>query len=752
MFYMNHVKSLQKVLMVWAGFILLALILFRQALPEGQVIQSMDYNYGLMAMYKAELPGAFFDGFWRAFPLLGKVGTLPLTLPFLLLSILPLEVYMDWIYAIHLLGASFFFLGFLRYRRLDWLPAIGGTLVALWLGNQLTLVHPGHLLKYGVVFCATATLFTLEKVFLTRSWRWALICGGFLGWMFMHQGDVALFFGLILGLYALFRLSEVPKQDLPTLGTRLSILLLVAGCMVWHSFDDQINTQVRDVEVLQEGTDQERWEFATQWSFPPSESMDLIAPGFWGWHSAHEQVPYHGVTGQSPRWNETQQGFPNLRLESVYLGILPFVLIGFSILGGREGRKERYFWLGCLILTLLLSFGKYAPFYALLHQLPFFSSIRNPNKFLQVFPLCAGVLVAWGLQSLNYQYLTQRLRGWTLSFFLLSILFGLGALFLHHTFPPPWDAFTEALSRNRKLAYLHVALIAGWSGVCLLLYRYKRWRVLAGFALLLALAADSILLARQYLKEDRIAFLQGNPLVEFLSRELGNQRVSILQPDPVHDYYMSHLFPAHHIACADIRVAPRLEKEVKDYLTAVGPRRLRMWREFGVKYVLADRSVFEALLKQTPALHRVLTEVWSYHLTQTENGDLRIVPGTVTMPGQLIVLEFEAPSDRIVLLGAARRTELQEALTAIETGSPALTEALIHSDRFEGFSFTEPAGTLQVIASSQHGVLLEATVQTPQAFLRLADRYDDRLRIRINHGPPLPLHQVDVLFAGYELP
>ena len=221
-------KPFTQALLVWSGLVLFALILFRAGWPSGQVVQSVDYNYGLMAMYKAELPGAFIDGFWRGFPLLGKVGTLPFTLPFLLLALLPLEFYMDWIYAIHLLGASLFFIAFLRLRGMEWIPCLAGTMVALWLGTNLTLIHPGHLLKYGVLLCACATLFSLERYFRSLSWRWAVVSGGWLGWMFMHQADVALFFGLILGAYTLFRATEPPLKRLPKIGIHLGLLLAVA--------------------------------------------------------------------------------------------------------------------------------------------------------------------------------------------------------------------------------------------------------------------------------------------------------------------------------------------------------------------------------------------------------------------------------------------------------------------------------------------------------------------------------------------
>ena len=754
------VKSIPHTAWVLAGFTVLALFLFRAGLPSGTVVQSMDYNYGLMAMYKAELPGAFFGGFWRGFPLLGKVGTLPFTFPFVTLAVLPLEFYMDWIYAIHLLLASFFFIRFLRLRGLSWAPVCAGTLVALWLGNNLTLVHPGHLLKYGVLLCATGTLYSLEKMFQTRSRLWAVMSGGWLGWMFMHQADVGLFFGLILGAYTLFRTSEVPKPDLPKAGIQLAILLGVAGLIVWETFRDQMNTQVRNAEVLQTGSPEAKWDFATQWSFPPAESMDLIAPGFWGWSSIHETAPYHGVTGQSPEWKESQQGFPNLRLENVYLGVLALGLAAFSIFPGTVPARERMFWLICFAGTLLLSFGKFGPLFGLLHQAPLFSSIRNPNKFLQVFQLCAGILAAFGLETLIRDHTNLIRKHGAVVFLALAAILGVGGLLIRPETSAemgafaetPWQPLAATILQTRKLAMIHASLLAVWSGACLLLLRHAKWQLLALTGIVLGLAADSALLGRQYLKPDPVGFLQDNALADFLSGNLESQRVSILQPDMIHDYYISHLFPAHHIAFADIRVAPRLDQDYKDYFDAVGARRLRVWREFGVKYVLAPRPLAERMVQQNPGLKNLLLVDWSYNLIPDETGNLQVQPAPSSQPGNYLVIEFKPPSDRFTLLNQAAPATREEALASIRNGGPALRTAQVHTPGFEGFAYTDPPGTIQEILPSQQGFLLSVTVDTPKAFLRLADRYDPRLRARINGGDPQPLHEVGFLFAGVELP
>lgn len=189
-------------------------------------------------------------------------------------------------------------------------------------------------------------------------------------------------------------------------------------------------TNVKGAASIQTESPQEKWEYVTQWSWPPDECVDFIAPGYMGWRSGEPEGPYWGRMGRSAGWEQTQRGFMNFKLENMYMGILPILLVVFAIMmaimtsgfrfmvhgsdikvdlqGQASGvwclssdrRAEILFW-GCVaVVTLLLAFGKFFPLYALFYKLPLVSSIRNPNKFLQVFQLALGILAAYGLDGL----------------------------------------------------------------------------------------------------------------------------------------------------------------------------------------------------------------------------------------------------------------------------------------------------------------------------------------------------------------
>jgi hypothetical protein len=66
------------------------------------------------------------------------------------------------------------------------------------------------------------------------------------------------------------------------------------------------------------------------------------------------------------------------------------------------------FWAGAALVSVLLAWGRFAPFYQLIYHLPYFSTIRLPIKYMHPFHACAGILCAYGLTALARGYLTSN--------------------------------------------------------------------------------------------------------------------------------------------------------------------------------------------------------------------------------------------------------------------------------------------------------------------------------------------------------
>jgi len=415
------------------GMALFALLLFYPLLNPDRCLFSTDDNLGIIPAMKNMMPQGFLS-YWSEAPFVGSPGgRVPIMWTPIFLWLAPARFGFNWIHALDLILASVALALFLRAAGLHWPAIVLGVITAFWVGSNLTLTYAGHTGKFAVLMCAAASLYGIRKTFESdRPWLWSIVTGGFVGFMFLEQQDVALFFGLFLGAYALFRSMLQKGMRLKKLLLFIPmgmVVLIMSGAALMLVYSQNVSA----VTAQREDDPRQKWEFATQWSWPPEESIDFIAPGYMGWRSHEADGPYWGRMGRSPGWEKTNQGFMNFKLENQYLGAIPVMLAlfavfvalsGFRLYGdgnnfslGRAGqpvpplisvgqgcpiipltdaKAEIIFWFCAAVLALLLSFGKYFPLYQLFYQLPVMGNIRNPNKFLQVFQLAAGILAAYG--------------------------------------------------------------------------------------------------------------------------------------------------------------------------------------------------------------------------------------------------------------------------------------------------------------------------------------------------------------------
>jgi len=196
------------------------------------------------------------------------------------------------------------------------------------------------------------------------------------------------------------------------------VALIMSGATLMLTYTQNVSL----ITAQQEDDPRQKWEFSTQWSWPPEETIDFVAPGYMGWRSGETEGPYWGRMGRSAGWEKTGQGFMNFKLENQYLGAIPIIFAFFAVFAvffrsnllrreklSQESMRvnedlnnsanikaEVIFWFCAAMVALLLSFGKYFPLYQLFYQLPAVNNIRNPNKFLQIFQLAVGILAAYG--------------------------------------------------------------------------------------------------------------------------------------------------------------------------------------------------------------------------------------------------------------------------------------------------------------------------------------------------------------------
>lgn len=156
------------------------------------------------------------------------------------------------------------------------------------------------------------------------------------------------------------------------------------------------------------------YEFATAYSFPPAHLITFIVPEFFG-------EPTRAGTWSVPNFEEL----------TYYVGILPLLAVVVAL---KRPSRQVYFWLGVVVLGLLLALGSYGFFYKIVYDLvPIFRLTRAPARAAYLIVFAAAVLLglALGRSDEDSDKVTGMLR-WLVpgtAVFLLTALAATGAVF-----------------------------------------------------------------------------------------------------------------------------------------------------------------------------------------------------------------------------------------------------------------------------------------------------------------------------------
>ena len=186
------------------------------------------------------------------------------------------------------------------------------------------------------------------------------------------------------------------------IGLLISLIVVVDPYYHVYEFQKHSNRGAKsvldDTKETSSGTD---WNYATQWSFHPKETISFL-------------YPYHyGL-----------QNFPTRDMKSVaYWGFMPFtqsthylglIVILFAILGAllrKPDRFESYMWV-LSGLVIFVGFGSYFPalYKPLFLLAPFFSKFRIPSMIFILLAISIPYLAAIGLDKLITNEKTQIVK------------------------------------------------------------------------------------------------------------------------------------------------------------------------------------------------------------------------------------------------------------------------------------------------------------------------------------------------------
>ena len=424
-----------------AGLLLMVVgLLFFESCKPGIVLFANDGPLGANVAEQFHMPGAF-TGVWQTLNWVGGFSgsSAPNLTNALLWTLGPVGFAKFYApFSILVLGLC----AWLAFRQQRFSPAASVT-------GALAAALNGGFFSYACWGLGTLTL-TIASFFLAlaawgvepekRSWSRVVLAGFAIGLGIMEGFDNGAILSVFFAAYVIVRTwVENPGHPAKLVGgvTRLAVIAIMAAVFAWQALFSLITTQVQGVVGMaqDEATKKQRWAEATMWSLPKSETLRLFVAGLYGYRlDTPNGGAYWGAVGRHPAWEQflAQENLdPNQARElnpaglrhsgsGFYCGVFVCLLALWAIfrsLGNRgdlyrpDERRLIWFWAAVAFGSLLLSWGKHAPFYAIAYELPYFSTIRNPIKFLHPLNIALVILFAYGVEGLWRAWERQTTAG-----------------------------------------------------------------------------------------------------------------------------------------------------------------------------------------------------------------------------------------------------------------------------------------------------------------------------------------------------
>jgi Bacterial membrane protein YfhO len=512
--------------------------------------------------------------FFSGMPTFGNVAYVPHNISYLqtivvwVLNFLFLKGTWTWLVVHYFLGGLLMFL-LARVLNFSRVVALFAAITFMLSPYAIGLADEGHgsklmALSYlPLVFLMTHLLFERRDLI-----SFGLLAASVGTLLLTNHMQIVYYVFLVVGCYVVFRIVVDYKRGVLAVAkpTALFIAAMAVGlCIssyVYLSVYDYAQYSMRGGGTAG-STGGLMWDYATNWSWHPTELITLLIPGFFGM-----QLPYYW--GNITPWTNS----------TVYVGLLPVLLSVVALMYKRN--TQTVFFAVLSALVILLAFGKYIGFLYefLFNVLPFFNKFRAPAMILHLLPFSLGILGAYGLTYIleaaerttgidRDRLVRAMLYGAAiaggiavLALLLKSFLFESlsGSMFLKDGEP---EQFRQQYGQQAARVIAQVKqtrfdmfwkdlvkfglLAAASCGVIFAFLKEKVGTAAFGTIILAILVVDLWTVATKYVTPKPSAALeQGfrpDATVSFLKQQPGNFRVF-----PVGQLFMDNTFPYHGIA------------------------------------------------------------------------------------------------------------------------------------------------------------------------------------------------------------
>jgi hypothetical protein len=834
--------------------VVLAVLFWRSFLPD-YVHFSNDSPLGQQNTQWAQVPAAFL-GTWDDLNDIGSNGgafspSISLVLRWLLGPVGYAKFLAPAALLIVGLGAWTFF----RVLKLSWLAAMLGALAAMLNSTFFSSACWGiaaHEIALGMDFFALALVAnnTRETPWLTRGVGLAL-AGLFVGINVVEAADVGALYSIFIAAFIFFKAitDEGGTVFKKVVGGTLSgaVVAMFAGFIALQQMHSLYGQQIKGIAGTGQDaeTRAQHWDFATQWSLPKTETPGLLVPGLFGYkmdtpqnmmpafQDAYRGGVYWGGVGRDPAIDRflgsggtgaPPPGSMRFTGGGNYCGILVALIAAWTIVQSFRrqnspfnGVQKKYiwFWTAVLFGSLLLAWGRFAPFYTLPYQLiPYFSTIRNPAKFLFFLSWATVILFAYGIHSLSRRhletaavkssgFLSQLMNWWAKAgkfdrrwTCICAGIFGASVLgcFIYASEQPALVRYLQARGYPdenfaRQIITFSTGQVGWWlaffaAAICLLTLviagcfagpRAKWGGLLLGGFLVLDMGRANLpyIIHWDYKQKYEVGSL--NPIEEFLGNKPYEHRVAGLPfrapqglellDELYRIEWMQQHFPYYNIQCLDIIQMPRMPEDLKSYLEALTPHGTvetaplytRQWQLTNTRYLLGAAGFLDAMNQQLdPDQHR-------FRIAQRFD----IVPKPGVMQATQLEELTAVPNDNgpyalFEFTGALPRAKLYSNWQ-VNTNNQAVLNTLadFNFDPEKTVLVSTPQKDLPMVATNENSGTVEFKRYSPThivfaanapaaAVLLLNDKYDPNWRVTVD-GQPAELLRCNYIMRGVHL-
>ncbi len=689
----------------------------------------------------------------------------------------------------------------------------------------------GHCIAIGMTFFALAALADNTS---PRRWLRVVLAGLAVGMAVTEGADFGAIFSLFVAASVLYWswFDKSSRAINLTFGAgRLALIVVCAVLVSAQAISDLVATNVIDVTTPKGGehTPAQRWDWATQWSLPKRETLSLVVPGVFGYRTDTPDGGYYwGKIGRDPSWLHFDEqgptapkpdGFPRYTGSGYYAGVTAVLLAIWAALQALRRknsifnlseRRLLWFWMVMGAGSLLLAFGRYAPFYGIVYRIPGFSMIRNPIKFLDVVSFSIVVLFAFGVEGLWRRYvnaasLSANLRGSVLqgksriaagfdknwvrgcALALVVSVFGwivyavnqdaLQRYLSHSQFAETAATETAAFSVRQVGWFILFFVLAAGTMFLFLSGRFSgaraRWgAILLGVILIADLGRADLpwIIFWNYQTK-----YETNPVVESFSGKPWEHRVAEfpLRPPPQYQplerlyrlIWLQQLFPCYNIQALDFVQMSRMPEDLSEYVDSFKPNSIadatlvaRQWQLTNTRYLLGAANIPDFLRRNLGDAAPPIKIINRFNVVPKPGGVYTTAMDQMTAVlatnGDYAVFEYPYTLPRAKLYSNWQiNTNLHQALKLIINSSfDPLRSVLVSSDvpaSSPSAATNEDSGTVEITGYAPKQVSLKSDAPVPTVLL-LNDRFEPAWKVVVD-GKPQPILRCNYLMRGVYL-